>query len=236
MSLTNFKPLHVGTLHWSLHVLLTLSLLSLLWISGCTTGNKPASNSSTDPHYPVGYMEQGIASWYGPGFHGNLTANGEQYDMYGITAAHRTLPLGSVLKVRSLTNGRHVTVRVNDRGPFAKDRILDLSLGAAEVLQMTQHGTDRISLKVIEYLGPLKASQILVIQVGSFRDKARAWALQSKLAGQYSHVRVVTVPLRQGVHYRVLVGKYRSEKKAHALADVLAKRFDLETLVIREDT
>lgn len=72
------------------------------------------------PNYPVGFVERGMASWYGPGFHGKKTADGERYDMYGLTAAHRTLPLGSVAVVHSLTSGRHVTIRINDRGPFAK--------------------------------------------------------------------------------------------------------------------
>ena len=156
--------------------------------------------------------------------------------MYGMTAAHRTLPLGSVLKVQSLTNGRHVTVRVNDRGPFVKGRILDLSFGAAKRLSMIQQGTDRITFRVIDFLGPLKDGEVLVVQVGSFRDKAKARALEQKLAGRYPHVRVVAIPLQEGLRYRVLVGKYRSEKKAHALAETLGRQLDLDPLVIREAT
>ncbi len=176
-----------------------------------------------------------MASWYGPGFHGNLTANGERYDMYGITAAHRTLPLGSVLQVRSLTTGRQVKVRVNDRGPFAKGRILDLSLGAAKVLQMTQRGTDRVSLKVIDYLGPLKPGERLVVQVGSFRDKSRASTIKNMLTDDYAPVRIVKISIRGERFYRVLVGTYRNEKRAQAMANRLSKRFHLQTLVVRDD-
>jgi rare lipoprotein A (peptidoglycan hydrolase) len=74
--------------------------------------------------YPIGYEERGMASWYGPGFHGNRTASGERFDKNGLTAAHRTLPMGSVVRVRSVRNGRQVTVRINDRGPFANHRSL----------------------------------------------------------------------------------------------------------------
>jgi len=103
------------------------------------------------PGYPVGFQERGVASWYGPGFHGNKTANGERYDMHKLTAAHRTLPLGSIAVVRSVSTGRRVTVRINDRGPFAKGRVLDLSLAGAEAIGMTGNGTDQIELQVVGY-------------------------------------------------------------------------------------
>ena len=95
------------------------------------------------PEEDPNYRAEGMASWYGPGFHGNKTANGERYDMHKLTAAHRTLPLGSVAVVHSLTSGRHVTVRINDRGPFARGRILDLSLAGAQALGMVGNGTLR---------------------------------------------------------------------------------------------
>src|SRR5215218_3705649 len=100
---------------------LAVTIGSAVLIHGCSTAPPPVHRF---PGYPIGYVEQGMASWYGPGFHGNKTANGERYDMYRLTAAHRTLPLGSIAVVRSFTSGRHVTVRINDRGPFARGRIL----------------------------------------------------------------------------------------------------------------
>src|SRR5438874_8216438 len=109
-----------------------------LWLvgaAGCAAVRAPAPPPITNG------VQVGVASWYGPGFHGNRTANGERYDMHRLTAAHRTLPLGSVAQVRSLSNGRTVTVRINDRGPFARGRIIDLSLAAAEGLGMIGQGT-----------------------------------------------------------------------------------------------
>ena len=108
-------------------------------LDGCSGTPKP----TYFPGYPVGFVERGVASWYGPGFHGNKTANGERYDMHQLTAAHRTLPLGSIAVVRSMSTGRQVTVRINDRGPFARGRVLDLSLAGAQALGMTGAGTER---------------------------------------------------------------------------------------------
>lgn len=116
-------------------------------LAACSGPSKPAYF----PGYPVGFVERGIASWYGPGFHGNKTANGERYDVHQLTAAHRTLPLGSIAVVRSMSSGREVTVRINDRGPFAKGRVLDLSLAGAQALGMTGAGTDQIELRVVGY-------------------------------------------------------------------------------------
>ena len=102
--------------------LLLLFLILIAALSGCSSRNQ--APSAFQPSYPQGFVERGQASWYGPGFHGHRTANGERYDMYQLTAAHRTLPLGSIAEVRSLTTGRKITVRINDRGPFAHGRIL----------------------------------------------------------------------------------------------------------------
>lgn len=100
------------------------------------------------PMYRV--LEQGGASWYGPGFHGRRTASGERYDMHALTAAHRTLPFGTVVRVRSLVNGREVDVRISDRGPFVRGRVIDISRAAAEELQMLGLGFKQVSLLVLE--------------------------------------------------------------------------------------
>jgi rare lipoprotein A len=97
----------------------------------------------------VGIKDRGIASWYGEQFHGKQAANGEIFDMRALTAAHRTLPLGSIVRVVNLTNGKHVRVRINDRGPYVNGRILDLSQAAADRLGMMQHGLSVIQLEVI---------------------------------------------------------------------------------------
>lgn len=92
----------------------------------------------------------GRASYYAHKFHGRLTANGETFDMYGMTAAHRELPLGSTIRVTHLGNGKHVKVRVNDRGPFVTGRILDLSLGAAKQLEMVSEGVARVKIEILQ--------------------------------------------------------------------------------------
>jgi len=94
-----------------------------------------------------------MASWYGPGFQGNLTANGERYDMNGISAAHKTLPFGTVVRVTNLNNGRSIDVRINDRGPFIKNRVIDLSKGAAQKIDMIREGVVPVRLQILTY-GP----------------------------------------------------------------------------------
>ena len=138
------------------------------------------------PGYPVGFVERGVASWYGPGFHGNKTANGERYDMHQLTAAHRTLPLGSIAVVRSMSTGRQVTVRINDRGPFARGRVLDLSLAGAHALGMTGPGTDQIELRVVGYQGRTADMGFLRVQVGSFSDQQNALSLLERTKQLYS--------------------------------------------------
>ncbi len=97
------------------------------------------------------YYEVGIASWYGPGFDGNLTANGEVYDMNGISAAHKTLPFGTVVEVIELDTGHRVVVRINDRGPFVEGRIIDLSRGAAEELGIINKGITKVGLRIVSW-------------------------------------------------------------------------------------
>jgi rare lipoprotein A len=97
------------------------------------------------------YRSEGIASWYGPDFHGGLTANGERYDMHGLSAAHPTMPLPSYARVTNLENGRSIIVRVNNRGPFVRNRLVDVSIGAAKALNFYGHGIARVR---VEYVGP----------------------------------------------------------------------------------
>jgi rare lipoprotein A len=215
--------------------LLLLSLLLLVWgLDGCA--GRRAERGAYPTGYPVGHVERGVASWYGPGFHGNKTANGERYDMHQLTAAHRTLPLGSMAEVRSLSNGRKVTVRINDRGPFAKGRIIDLSLAAAQALAMTGNGTDQVELRVVAYQGRPGALGYLRVQVASFAEQANAQALAGRLKAQYPDVRIVPVDLSAGRRYRVLVGQFTSEQQAEAVADRLEAQFQVEPLVLRDDT
>jgi len=129
---------------------LALLLPAALLFQGCTL----VGGSSAPPPAPGGapsaWTQTGVASWYGNPFHGRTTASGEKYDMNELTCAHPTLPFGTRLRVRNLENGRSVTVRVNDRGPFVKDRIVDVSRKAAQELEMIGAGTARVQITVVE--------------------------------------------------------------------------------------
>lgn len=129
-----------------------LSLTALLTVSGCYLESRPVyrSRGVSASATVAGFQQRGTASYYGPGFHGKATASGETFDMYGLTCAHLTLPFGTVLSVVNLENDREVTVRVNDRGPYVGGRIVDLSYGAAERLDMLDSGVASVILRVME--------------------------------------------------------------------------------------
>ncbi len=116
------------------------------FIAGCFGNPRPRI-------YNIPPGATGMASWYGPGFNGNRTANGERYNMNGISAAHKTLPFGTVVRVTNLNNGRSVDVRINDRGPFVKNRVIDLSKGAAKKIDMITAGVVPVRLQILKY-GP----------------------------------------------------------------------------------
>lgn len=206
--------------------------LSTLAFHGCSS---QAPRSVYFPGYPVGFVERGIASWYGPGFHGNKTANGERYDMHKLTAAHRTLPLGSIVVVKSATTGRHVTVRINDRGPFARGRILDLSLAGAQALGMTGNGTDQIELRVVGYQGRTAEMGALRVQVGAFADQQNAMNLLERARRVYPEGRIQNVDLPEGRRYRVHIGEFRTEAQAEAAASQLESSLDVQPFVFRDD-
>lgn len=201
-------------------------------LTACSGPSKPAYF----PGYPVGFVERGVASWYGPGFHGNKTANGERYDMHQLTAAHRTLPLGSIAIVRSMSSGREVTVRINDRGPFAKGRVLDLSLAGAQALGMTGPGTDQIELRVVGYQGRTADMGVLRVQVGSFSDQQNAVNLLERANHFYSGGRVQAIDLPEGRRYRVQIGQFATEAQAEAAASRLESSLSLHPFVFRDDS
>lgn len=212
--------------------IVVIGLVGGLLGQGCTA---PSRHLNRFPGYPVGVVERGEASWYGPGFHGNKTANGEQYDMHKLTAAHRTLPLGSVTLVRSLTSGRQVTVRINDRGPFAKGRILDLSLAGAQALGLVTNGTDRIELRVIDYIAQPEGMGPLRVQAGAFADYENARVLLSRVQQHFPDGRIVYIDLPEGRRYRVRFGRFLAESDAQRSADRFNRLFGLQSLVIRDD-
>jgi rare lipoprotein A len=188
---------------------------------------EPRSRSGNPPFYDVfgkryyvlsssvGYVERGVASWYGPGFHKVRTSTGETYDMYGMTAAHKTLPLPAYVSVTNLQNGRSVVVRVNDRGPFVGNRIIDLSYTAASKLDMLRNGTAMVEVRSIEPSAgesapPSAAPAVnspLFVQAGAFSDPANAERLAEKLrAGSYGKVFVRDNEIAGRRMYRVRIG------------------------------
>jgi rare lipoprotein A len=134
---------------------------------------------------PNGYVERGVASWYGPGFHAARTSNGERYDMYAMSAAHKTLPLPAYARVTNLTNGKSVVVRVNDRGPFKEGRIIDLSYTAATKLDMLKSGTALVEVRNLTpetaAAPPPPRPAELYVQAGAFQDRNNAQRLVDRL-------------------------------------------------------
>ncbi len=178
-------------------------------------------------YYPLGsaegYSETGVASWYGTDFHGKKTANGERYDMYQMTAAHRILPMHTRLVVRNLDNGRTTEVRVNDRGPFVNNRIIDLSYAAASVLGVVGPGTARVSLNTIageriNYVGPF------FVQYGAFVVEENARRLRSRLVARgFAGTRVARGELHGTTYWRVQVGAFSSLGEAESMRVRLTK-------------
>jgi rare lipoprotein A len=158
-------------------------------------------------YFPEGGSQTGLASWYGPDFHGKLTSNKEIYDMYDMTAAHRTLPFGTQVMVTNIENGRATTVRINDRGPFVGDRIIDLSYAAARVLGMVGPGTARVRLDVLRDSSPPPGGARWSVQAGSFVSKENASRLSRELEERgFSGVRLSVFKTPAQVYYRVRVG------------------------------
>ncbi|MGC4098436.1 MAG: septal ring lytic transglycosylase RlpA family protein [Nitrospira sp.] len=211
-------------------IVMMIGLGALLY-QGCTAP-RPVDRL---PGYPVGFVERGMASWYGPGFHGNKTANGERYDMHKLTAAHRTLPLGSVAVVHSLTSGRHVTVRINDRGPFARGRILDLSLAGAEALGMVGNGTDQVELRVVDYNSRPEGMGVLRVQVGAFADLHNARALLTQVQRDFADGRIVQADFPEGRRYRVQIGRFLTEPEAQMAVVRLDRAYSLQSFIVRDD-
>ncbi len=159
-----------------------------------------------------GYSEVGLASWYGPGFHGRRTSNGEVYDMHAATAAHKLLPLGTVVRVTHLGSGRQVVARINDRGPFVGGRVIDLSLALARELDMVEAGTARVRVEAIEgprgTAPPTRLEGPFAWQVGAFQEKSNAEGLAARLAPSFGAVAVLRYDRGDAVFHRVRVGRY----------------------------
>jgi rare lipoprotein A len=185
------------------------------------------------PAIPGEYVEEGMASWYGIPFNGHRTSNGEIYDMHELTAAHRTLPFGAVVRVTNLANGKQTEVRVNDRGPFVANRVVDLSLAAAQAIEMVGPGTAQVRLEVVS--GPDPRAGFFGVQVGAFQVQENANRFRAQLAERYPSVTTVPFDSPTGRFYRVRVGRLPTEAAARALAYQLHSAEQLVTFVVRLD-
>src|SRR6266853_1678019 len=185
------------------------------------------------PSAPSIYVEQGTASWYGLPFHGRRAANGEIFDMNTLVAAHRTMPFGSILRVTNLNNGRQVEVRVIDRGPFVKDRVLDVARAAAIALDMIGTGTAPVRIELLS--GPTPAVGDFTVQVGSFADRMNAEHLRERLIGSYQPIFIQGYDAANGRYYRVLVGRVPNSDVAQQLSMQLRSAEGLRTFVMRLD-
>lgn len=222
-----------------------LYLVLGLILSGCMTdtGTYSTYKVNTRPYtvdgktyYPLasanGFSETGTASWYGPGFHGKKTASGERYNQNAFTAAHKTLPFGTKLKVTNLNNGLSTTVVVNDRGPFKGGRIIDLSNAAAKQIKMIGTGTARVRIKSIGSTNTVNnnssttatsgSSGTYYVQIGAYSSRDNANAAAQKLSAQGYKYRVTS---GNSGTYAVQAGPFSSNSSAESARDKLRKTY-----------
>ncbi len=175
--------------------------------SSATASGNNASGKETvppSPHAKPIYVEVGLASWYGPPYHHHKGANGEIYDQNALTAAHRTLPLNSVVRVTNQTTKHSVMVRITDRGPFIEDRIIDLSLAAAKAVDVWQPGTAMVKVEVLSAPLPIAQGGRWCVQIGAFQNDKEARKLKEKLQDRYQGANVIqfTGPTGEWVRLR----------------------------------
>lgn len=239
---------------------LTVWGLSLLVMHGCTSARPP----STSPPYPKPYIvlgkkyqplphardfiQSGKASWYGREFHGKKTASGEIYNMHAMSAAHKTLPLGTYVRVRNLNNNKEVIVRINDRGPFVRGRIIDLSYAAAKKIGIVGPGTAPVKIVALGRSGQRetksKGSRSYIpadyykgnftIQIGAFKDRNNAERLKQKLDRSYKNVHIIPYSREDEVLYRVRVGRCSTLEEAIKYEEILIQNGFRDAFTIAE--
>lgn len=168
-------------------------------------------------------VQTGLASWYGPKFHGKMTSCGERYNMYDLTAAHRTLPFGIYVKVTNKINGKSVRVRINDRGPFIKGRIIDLSYAAARAIDMIGSGIVPVRVEILGNVAVSDLKPRYFVQAGAFLSKKRALKLKRSLRIDYRKVIIETYEKENQTYYRVRI-KARNLRSAEKIAKRLRKK------------
>jgi peptidoglycan lytic transglycosylase len=194
----------------------------------------PPAAANPNPHEGGTVYEEGKASWYGAPFHGRQASNGETYDMYKFTAAHRTLPFNTMVRVTNMTNGKSTTVRITDRGPFVDNRIIDLSYAAAKQIESIGPGVVPVQLEILSAIDPSEGT--FTIQVGAFHDKENAERLVRRLSAAYPSVAIQSFDSPKGESfYRVHVGKISGEDAAKKMSEELHAREGVKPLIFRVD-
>ncbi len=231
------RPSAEGRIH--LPTLVAAAVVALLLLAtGCLHRRHHPKRPRGGAPPKIVQNELGIASWYGHPFHGRPTASGEIYNMHDLTAAHRTLPFGTRVRVHDLDNGRDVELRINDRGPFVKGRIIDLSNAAAKSMQMIGAGTAHVRLEILALPAPGSPGAvpgIFAVQVGSFKDPDRAKRLAATIEqNHFGPVVIQSFDRGDAIFYRVRVGNESSQDDAEALAEKLRQaNLAAETFVVR---
>jgi rare lipoprotein A len=184
------------------------------------------------PH-SEGFRQRGLASWYGRDFHGKKTSNGEIYNMYAMTAAHKTLPLGTYVRVHNLENNRSVVLRINDRGPFVRGRVIDLSYTAAKDIGIVGPGTARVEVVALgrrtstpggtatTYTAEDYSHGKFTFQVGAFLDRANAERQKRELAQRYKNAHIAVYDRGDQIFYRVRVGRFTTLQEAIQQEEIL---------------
>jgi rare lipoprotein A len=208
-----------------------------LILGGCSSvGKPPAPVPRPTVVSPLGtpeVVQTGVASWYGPGFHGRRTSNGEVYNQYELTAAHPTLPLGSRVMVTNLNTHQSIEVRVNDRGPFVGGRAIDLSYAAARSIGVYEPGTAPVRIEVLSAAAPVLAVSYAV-QVGSYADVDKAAALKAQVVQLYRDVYVSPMSTGRLRYYQVRLGPFPRRHDAVARAEEVA-RVGMRAVIVEED-
>lgn len=204
-----------------------LTVCGSLLISSCTFKR---ADIRYEERGGVGWVQHGVASWYGEKFHGNPTASGEIYDMHQLTAAHKTLTLGTYVMVTNLENYRSVEVKINDRGPFVKGRIIDLSYAAARAVDIVEKGTARVRVEILGRRTTVARSNTkgfgrgFTVQVGSFSDRENAIKLSKALDEEVQNAYISVFETPETRYYRVRVGHFNTREMAYGMATKLANK------------
>jgi rare lipoprotein A len=260
--LYRMMPVQLFKIHFSLicKFLVFCGLPTFLFY-GCTTVTPPPTPAGHPKPYKIGrnwykplphargFTQRGTASWYGKKFHGRKTANGEIYNMYAMTAAHKTLPFGTYITVRHLKNNRKIDVRINDRGPFARGRILDLSYTAAKKLGIVGPGTARVEIVALGTIAQPKVSGStgrsyipgnyyqgkFTVQIGAFSELKNAQSLKQKLEQSFENVYITLCYDCNSPIYRVKVGRCSSLEQAMKHEEILIQNGFKDAFAIAED-